>query len=116
MYLNAKSILLCGAHSPAWGYLAPPYSIVVITSLGEEFSRAFTNTSTGFFFVFCSIIRNAFLTMFATCMLFPVQWPELTLCSFPLWPGIISLFINLSIIGVLFLWNRMSVCLPQLFR
>ncbi len=61
--LSVRSILLCGAHSTAFGYLAPPYSIVTISSLGAPFSIAFTSTSTGFFFVFCSIISSAFRTV-----------------------------------------------------
>src|SRR3989338_2343917 len=103
MNLNARSILLWGEHSTACGYLAPPYSIVVISSLGAAFSTAATKTSIGFLFVLFSMIPKAFSTILYTCMLLPLQCPELILCVLPLWPGIIILFINLSTIEYLFL-------------
>src|SRR3990167_2155484 len=112
MYLRTRSTLLWGAQSTAWGYLAPPYSIVVISSLGAEFSIALTKTSTGFFFVFSSINPKVSKTRLYTVWLFPVHFPDVNLCFFPLCPGTISLFINLSTIEYLFFQNLTTVFLP----
>ena len=49
---NAKSTLLSGATSTETWYTDPPYTILVVSSFGAEFSTARTKTSTGFFPVF----------------------------------------------------------------
>ena len=52
MNLRTLSIRRWGAHSTGFGYRAPPYSIVMISSRGAAFSTAFTNTSIGFLLSF----------------------------------------------------------------
>ena len=96
MNRSDMSILHWGAASTACGYFAPPYSMVVISSRGDAFSIALTNTSTGFFLVFCSMSVNAFMTMVTAVSPFPPHRPELMKCFFALCPGTWSLFINRS--------------------
>src|SRR3989338_7733939 len=84
--LSATSTRLCGAHSTARGYRAPPYSIVTISSRGAAFSMAFTRTSIGFFLVLRSTnARTCSRIWYAVCA-FPVTCPLVLLCFLPLWP------------------------------
>src|SRR3989344_1035105 len=111
MYFIAWSTLLCGATSTALGYLAPPYSIVIISSLGAAFSIAFAKTSIGFLLSFFSILLNVSSTRSYAESAFPVFLPEEMTCFLALWPATISLFISLSTMNVFDLWNLLPAYL-----
>ena len=72
MFLNAVSSLLSGAMSTAFGTDIPPYCRRVTSSLGAAFCKAFINVWTGFFFVFSSIMLNAFFTILYALAFSPV--------------------------------------------
>src|SRR5439155_620215 len=59
MFRRAMSSRRDGETSTALGTEIPPNRRRVISSLGADFSRAFTNTWTGFCFARCSMISNA---------------------------------------------------------
>src|SRR3989338_7923535 len=115
MYLKTRSTLLWGEHSTAFGYLAPPYSIVIISSLWAAFSSAFTKTLIGFSLVFFSMSVNASSTIPYAVFAFPVMWYEVLKCFLLLCPGTITLLISLSTMNVLLLWNLLPAYLAPVF-